>query len=766
MGCHKQPSTERDWESLLKKTQALTKNDQRAEALKLLRSADLKAAPPKLRIQLERDQASIDRALGNPAEADKLLVDAIETARSMGDLASAASSETRRAAVLIDLKSYTEAAACLDRIEAYEQSAATQFLRPYVLHQRGKLFWHTNRFEEALPPLRDSVDTFRERKQNQNVANVLVDLAWCHYRLGQYDKARALYEELLPLASPADKHLSLGHLGNIAILTDTAEAAKYYRLAAPIAKNVDRGYYALWLTNLAAALTESKRWDEAERANREAAEVVKNSQGSLGREHVLINSGRIAAGKGNYAEAERIFRQVSESRDEDVAPKLEVGKLLALVYDQQGRVADAQRQFDATLALAEASRARLNEDESKLSFLAAVIGVNEAYVRFLMDHGREEDALVAGESSRARLLRDRLNASRSALTQLSAKAYQDAARKADVTFVVYWVAPRESYVWTIDSSGIHARKLPPENELAQMVEQHRASMETPQLARAENRSRKLADVLLGSDARPGGAYIIVPDGPLCALSFDTLPIGGRSKYWIQEATIAVAPSLDLLLTQRSGASRPRSLLAIGDAVEWRSEYPRLINAGREIESIQRTFSKPTILTGAHATAEAFEQSRPGDYTYVHFAAHAVANHDFPLESAIILSPSQGKGELSVRSVLSTPIQADLVTLSACRSAGARTYAGEGLVGLAWAFLQSGAHAVVAGLWNVNDYASPKLMQSLYASIAAGKGAPDALREAKLKLLAEPKFADPYYWAPLQLYLGTLPTSRLKNLARN
>jgi len=49
-----------------------------------------------------------------------------------------------------------------------------------------------------------------------------------------------------------------------------------------------------------------------------------------------------------------------------------------------------------------------------------------------------------------------------------------------------------------------------------------------------------------------------------------------------------------------------------------------------------------------------------------------------------------------------PLQAELVTISACRSAGARTYSGEGLVGLAWAFLNAGAHNVVAGLWNVED----------------------------------------------------------------
>ena len=149
-------------------------------------------------------------------------------------------------------------------------------------------------------------------------------------------------------------------------------------------------------------------------------------------------------------------------------------------------------------------------------------------------------------------------------------------------------------------------------------------------------------------------------------------------------------------------------------------------------------------------------SRPANYSYIHFAAHATASRNAPMESAIILSRGSGQGRLSMQDVLKTPVNANLVTISACRSAGARTYAGEGLVGLAWAFMQSGAREVVAGLWKVNDYASPKLMEQMYAGIAAGKTPAAALRDAKLGLIREGKFADPYYWGALQLFLGALP----------
>lgn len=103
--------------------------------------------------------------------------------------------------------------------------------------------------------------------------------------------------------------------------------------------------------------------------------------------------------------------------------------------------------------------------------------------------------------------------------------------------------------------------------------------------------------------------------------------------------------------------------------------------------------------------------------------------------------------------MTVPLQADLVTISACRSAGARTYTGEGLVGFAWAFLLAGARQVVAGLWDVTDSSTPRIMDVLYSQIAAGKDPADALRESKLSLIrSNSVYRKPYYWGPFQIYI--------------
>jgi CHAT domain-containing protein len=161
-----------------------------------------------------------------------------------------------------------------------------------------------------------------------------------------------------------------------------------------------------------------------------------------------------------------------------------------------------------------------------------------------------------------------------------------------------------------------------------------------------------------------------------------------------------------------------------------------------------------VLTGAAASPEAYAGARPGRFRFIHFTAHAEANPQSPLNSAVILSGAPESCKLFARDVMSVPLNADLVTISACRSAGSKTYAGEGLVGFAWAFLRAGARNVIAGLWDVNDRSTATLMSELYMRIARGAPPGDALREAKLEMIrGGGAYARPFYWAPFQLYSG-------------
>ena len=93
-----------------------------------------------------------------------------------------------------------------------------------------------------------------------------------------------------------------------------------------------------------------------------------------------------------------------------------------------------------------------------------------------------------------------------------------------------------------------------------------------------------------------------------------------------------------------------------------------------------------------------------------------------------------------------------MVLSACETGLGKQVSGEGMVGLSRAFFHAGASSLVVSLWNVAEASTPDLMVAFYRRLdtagAADKG--EALRGAKLDLIADRRFAHPFYWSPFVL----------------
>ena len=258
--------------------------------------------------------------------------------------------------------------------------------------------------------------------------------------------------------------------------------------------------------------------------------------------------------------------------------------------------------------------------------------------------------------------------------------------------------------------------------------------------------------------RPNSHVIILSDGALSQLNFETLIVPApHPHYWIEDATISSAPSLQMLTSSHSAGSVQRKLLLIGDAISPGPDYPNLPMASAEMQKIQQQVGprNAVLYSRERATPAAYLAVNPQQFGYIHFVAHGVASSTDPLDSAIILSRSSSAEDsfkLLAREIIQHPISADLVTISACYGSGARSFAGEGPIGLAWAFLRAGAHNVIGALWEVSDESTPQMMNDLYQGLDQGLPPSAALREAKLALLHSKKeFRKPFYWAPLQVY---------------
>jgi CHAT domain-containing protein len=129
-----------------------------------------------------------------------------------------------------------------------------------------------------------------------------------------------------------------------------------------------------------------------------------------------------------------------------------------------------------------------------------------------------------------------------------------------------------------------------------------------------------------------------------------------------------------------------------------------------------------------------------------------------MESALYFSlpeetaPGDEDGVLTAWEIVdSLTTDADLVVLSACRTARGRVIPGEGTIGLARAFQVAGARTLVASQWDVDDRSTAELMTAFYANLEAGASTVEALRRARLQLAAEhPELAHPFHWASFEV----------------
>lgn len=153
----------------------------------------------------------------------------------------------------------------------------------------------------------------------------------------------------------------------------------------------------------------------------------------------------------------------------------------------------------------------------------------------------------------------------------------------------------------------------------------------------------------------------------------------------------------------------------------------------------------TLLLGQAAGRATVEAEVPNS-GILHLATHGVAYADDPLGSFVVLAESPGEdGLLTARDVMSLSLPADLVALSACQT-GLGRLSGDGMIGLARAFLVAGARAVLVSQWSVSDRATAALMVAFYRVYLELDNKAIALQRAMQEVRATPEYADPIYWA--------------------
>jgi CHAT domain-containing protein len=236
--------------------------------------------------------------------------------------------------------------------------------------------------------------------------------------------------------------------------------------------------------------------------------------------------------------------------------------------------------------------------------------------------------------------------------------------------------------------------------------------------------------------------------------------GDKLRFLIEDKQVVYLAAADVfkVFALRDAEKLGNGLMAIGNP-----DGADLPEALTEAQNIAKVFSPSQVLSGTEATKNSVLEPDNLNKRIWHFATHGHLNASSPEQSYIQLAKTKPTKEtekaketesaqLSIGEVWELDLsKLDLVTLSACQTAlGDTSPTGGDLTSLAESFSSAGAASVVASLWSVADNSTSALMSEFYKNLAAGQPKAQALQNAQLKLIQNPEYAHPFYWAPFIL----------------
>ena len=372
----------------------------------------------------------------------------------------------------------------------------------------------------------------------------------------------------------------------------------------------------------------------------------------------------------------------------------------------------------------------------------------------------------------------------------------------------YSLGEPRSYLWAVSRDRLQTFELPagPEIEetashfLALLALPHERSTSPKLQAEMRTQAARLGQILLGpvADHIKGRKLAVVSEGILQHLPLAALPVrisGGDPVALGAVAELVTLPSASsaiLFQDAVSGRGAPRSTIAViadpvfeaGDPRVHRSpaksgingstrsavddgglKLARLSFSGMEAAYIRKLAPEGQVKTalGFEATRELLESGRLADCRIIHLATHAIVDDRRPELSVLALSlvDEQGRPQSGLIGLTDLynlpPLRAELVVLSACRTAIGKEIQGEGLMSLSRGFMYAGVPNLLVSLWKVDDEATAELMRLFYRALfrAERPRYAAALSDAQREMAARGPWRDPFYWSGFILQSGHL-----------
>jgi CHAT domain-containing protein/tetratricopeptide (TPR) repeat protein len=558
---------------------------------------------------------------------------------------------------------------------------------------------------------------------------------------------------------------------------------------------------------LAAIAMREADWAAAARALGDAEQLARRLRMQRWTDQLKLDFGLLALFRGDLAEAESSLKAYLATADaSQPVARYETRLRLAEIHALRGEVGRAEQEAMAAWDDLDRWRAGLGDRELRLlAFQTSpaelkTVGKSDQdasvarLLGLLAAGGRVASAFELAERRRARELMDALLQAEALRTGAKADAKSLQARRAgpvtadaiaaslpdESTALLEFIVGHHdgpATLFVLQRAGIQGYPLEPPKALSTQVARFAALLE------GGTDPGELASILGEALLQPALAglgpnvtrLVIVPDGPLHRLPWDALRLADGRQV-VQHYTVSVAPSAAVVSAlwrrtrEASTSARPMRLLAFGDptfagageehgevlsanddAEVFRSAFkatgglPRLQASAREIQLVAGYAPEAEVRLREAASAAYLKHADLARFRILHFATHALVDEGTAARTALALAPGEGEsGFVSPGELAALRLDADLVVLSACRTARGVVVEGEGVLGLTAPLLQAGARSVVATSWRIGDQATVAFVKSFYDALARDLPVADALRAAKLDALG--RGVGPNEWA--------------------
>ena len=678
--------------------------------------------------------------LGHSGKALQTLELAVTIARTMGDRERLSGALAALGAVYLQMGQLEAAQQNLDDALVMAKDQGDRLRQASILIQLGSLQMAQGKDGDALAALTASAGLAEEIPSASVAAVALVNASKAARNLEQYPKAEALLVQALPLikslpASHDKASLLIAWARGFADLkgkpglkdtTHVRRAAEALEEAGVLAEGLHDSHAATYALGYRGQLYEQdRRYDEAMLLTRRAITLALQLEAPEALYQWQWQIGRILREKGQLDDAIEAYRRAAGTL-QNIRPELTTTSQL-----RAAPVREASGQVFFQLADLLLQRSGTAKDEQDIQ-------------RYL------SEARDAVELFKAAEMRDYFHDDCVDVLQSKITKMERVSESAAVLYPI--ILPDRVELLVSLPDGIHRYTVKVETEIfKETVHSFRAFLETRTTREYLPLGQQLYDWMIRPleplfQKHEISTLVIVPDGALRTIPLSALHDG--KQFLIAKYAVATTPGLNL--TDPKPLQRNKMSVLSAGLTEGVQGFAPLPNILQELSTIETIFGSHPLVNRQFVAANLEQAMKDRQFSVVHIATHgkfeAHPEDSFLLTFDDKLNMDRLNQLIGLYRFRDEPLE--LLTLSACETAAGDDRAALGLAGLA---IKAGARSALATLWFINDEASAILVGEFYRQLtdpSISKAV--ALQRAQLKLIQDPIYRHPTYWAPFLL----------------